>query len=129
MPTRKRRAQAANRDQARNALLDIAGIEVMPPCSTCITAKERCCLRAGDGACKRCILLGRKCNLFLTLEDGIFYFPVRIFVAFFSDLGNSGSSTCPLFFFIRTIQASSERHCEDESGGVQIEVGDEAVEN
>lgn len=72
MPKRKARATDSDRLEARGILENIVAKEVMPPCSQCTRSEEKCKLRAGQGACVLCTRLGRRCDLFLTRQDGIF---------------------------------------------------------
>lgn len=71
MGRRKKPVSGSDRRYAQALLVDIVAREVMPPCSSCSQSGEKCRLRAGDCVCVRCLRLGRRCDLFLTREDGM----------------------------------------------------------
>ena len=70
MPRKKTRASGTDRATARSLYSQIVAREVMPPCSRCVRSQLACKLRAGQGACVKCELDGKSCDLFLTREDG-----------------------------------------------------------
>lgn len=70
MPRKRKPVSGAERRLGQSLLADIVAVDVMPPCSVCVSAGEKCRLRAGDCVCVRCTRMGKRCDLFLTLEDG-----------------------------------------------------------
>lgn len=74
MPRKKVRVANSERLISRSIYENIVAKEVMPPCSSCTRSKEVCKLRAGQGSCVRCTAGGRRCDLFLTREDGVYPF-------------------------------------------------------
>jgi len=69
---RKAPVEGVGRKKSKFLVADVVAQDVMPPCSSCSNSngKKKCRLVAGECVCTECALVGKKCDLYLTVEDG-----------------------------------------------------------